>query len=70
MIAENEQIIKKEREAVSLRTKDSYEKFNKELEVEREKIKKRYDSDLQDVEKRRNEEADGNVKRIRILQEE
>jgi hypothetical protein len=43
MIAENDVLIKREREAISSRTKDSYEKFNRELEVERERIKQRYE---------------------------
>lgn len=67
LMAENEQLLKRERESLSLRTRDGYEKFSRELELEREKMKARHDADLQDVERRRKEEADGFVKRFRLF---
>lgn len=35
MLSENDTQIKRERDAISSRTKDSYEKFHNDLEVER-----------------------------------
>lgn len=70
LLAENDIVLKRERDLLANRQKDSYEKFSRELELEREKMRARHEADLQDVERRRKDEADGYVKRLRMLQEE
>ena len=38
--------------------------------MEREKIKSRYEQDFQDLEKRRRDEAESYIKKIRLIQDE
>lgn len=41
MLSENETLLQKEREAMTARNKDMYNKFEREFELERDRLKKR-----------------------------
>lgn len=55
---------------MTLRNKDMYLKFEREFEMERDRLKKRCHQDIVECEQRRKDEADGYVKRLRMLQDE